>query len=287
VPQPHPAELDQSCHDGSSERVRPEERLARWGLRQHRQVTTKQLRAVEWDSSVVAKRVAAGRLHRTFAEVYSLGGPARTDRELWMAAILSFGDGTLLSHTPAAELYGWLRFPTKELHVLTPTQLAPREGIIPHHRSLWPAGRHIDHIPVTAPEPTILDCASTVRSDKAYRRIVRQAQVDDVTSHARLLAFAALNRGARGVARLKRELADGPSRTRSGFEDDVLHLFRHGGEPVPNYLVGTDEFDLAWPALRTLVEVQGSPHENPTARADDIAKEARARARGFTVYWLS
>lgn len=62
-------------------RLRPEEALARLGLRQHRQVTTKQLRAVGWDKDAVNHRVHAGRLHPVFSEVFSLGGPPRTDRE--------------------------------------------------------------------------------------------------------------------------------------------------------------------------------------------------------------
>jgi hypothetical protein len=282
-----PAEPTQTCHHGNSRRVRPEEALARLGLRQHRQVTTTQIHEAGWSARVISARVNQGRLHPTFSEVFSLGGPARTDREFWMAATLTFGPHTKLAATSAAELYGWLRFPTKQLHVITTTERRPREGITPHHRTKSVAWRHIDHIPVTGPEQTILDCATTIPSDKAYRRIVRQAQVDELTSHAHLLAFAALNHGARGVARLKRELADGPSPTRSAFEDDVLDLFRHGGQPIPNYKLGHDEFDLAWPALRKLLEVQGSPHDNPTAHADDIAKEARAAARGFEVYWLS
>ncbi|MEA2126489.1 MAG: hypothetical protein QOI80_3271 [Solirubrobacteraceae bacterium] len=222
-----------------------------------------------------------------FAEVYSLGGPARTDRELWMASVLTFGAGTLLAASPAAELYGWLRYPLHQLHVITRTERRPRTGITPHHRARSVAWRYIDDIPVTGPEQTILDCATTIGSGKAYRRIVRQAQVDELTSHARLVAFASLNRGARGVARLKRELADGPSPTRSTFEDEILELFRHGGEPEINYKLGGDEFDLCWPDLRKIVEVDGSPHDNPTARADDAAKQARAEARGFQVLRLS
>jgi hypothetical protein len=54
------------------------------------------------------------------------------------------------------------------------------------HRANGVAWRIIDSIPVTSPEQTILDCASTINNDKAYRRIVRQAQVDDLTSHARV-----------------------------------------------------------------------------------------------------
>jgi hypothetical protein len=281
------AEDAENFHSGRFLRLRPEEALAQRGLRQHRQVTVAQLAEVGWDSSVVAKRVEQGRLHRSFTRVYSLGGPARTDRERWMAAVLSFGAGTLLAASPAAELYGWLRYPTNQIYVLTQQKQRPREGITPLHRRSWPSWRYLDDIPVTSPEQTILDCASTTESDRAYRRIVRQAQVDDLTSHARLLVFAARNAGARGVARLRNELADGPSRTRSGFEDDVLELFRRGGEPVPNYKLGGDEWDLAFPALRTLLEVQGDPHDNPTARADDIAKQERAEAVGWTVYWIS
>jgi hypothetical protein len=35
------------------------------------------------------------------------------------------------------------------------------------------------------------------------------------------------------------------------------------------------------------MEVQGPPHLNPTARADDIAKEQRLAARGVRVLWVS
>jgi hypothetical protein len=135
--------------------------------------------------------------------------------------------GTRLSDAPAAELYGWLRFPLGELHVTTSTERDPRDGITPHHRTRSRAWRFVDHIPVTSPEQTILDCAGTIRSDELYRRIVRIAQAERTTTHARLVAFAAMNRGGRGVARMKRELVDGPSPTRSRNEDEVLELLRH------------------------------------------------------------
>ncbi|MEJ7891408.1 MAG: DUF559 domain-containing protein [Solirubrobacteraceae bacterium] len=250
-------------------------------------MTTAQLRAVGWDSSLVHDRVLQARLHPVFAEVYSLGGPPRTDREWWMASVLTFGTGTKLSHSPAVELYGWLRYALRQLHVTTTTKRHPRDGIVPHHRERPVRWRYIDGIPVTSPEQTVLDCATTIRSDKAYRRIVRQAQVDEVTNHARLIAFAALSRGARGVARMKRELADGPSPTRSGFEDDVLDVFRRGGEPEVNADIGGDEVDLYFPALAVVIEVDGSPHANPTAKADDAVKQARLEARGLQVLRLS
>jgi hypothetical protein len=171
--------------------------------------------------------------------------------------------------------------------VTTPREARSRKGITTHHRANGVAWRYVDHIPVTGPEQTILDCAGTIRSDKAYRRIVRQAQVDELTSHARLLAFAAQNKGQRGVARLKRELADGPSRTRSGFEDDVLEVFRTGGEPEHNYEIAGLEVDLYFPKLGVVIEVDGGVHDNPTAKADDEAKQAQLEALGYTVLRLS
>ena len=222
-----------------------------------------------------------------FAEVYSLGGPPQNQRELWMAATLTFGEGAKLSHSPAAELYGWVRFPLKEIHVVTTTERKPRDGIVPHHRGDGVAWRFVDNIPVTGPEQTILDCATTIANDKLYRRIVRQAQVDEATSHAKLVAFAAMNRGRRGIVRMKRELATGPSPTRSGFEDEVLELFRTGGEPLVNHVIAGDELDLYFPRLNVAIEVQGQPHDNPTAQADDEAKRQRLARRGVKVLFLS
>ena len=139
---------------------------------------------------------------------------------------------------------------------------------------------------MTGPEQTVLDAAATIKSDKAYRRIVRQAQIDD-TTHARLLALSAMRPGHRGVGRLKRELAEGPSRTRSANEDEVLEVFRHGGEPIPNVVIAGDEIDLYFPKLNVAIEVQSPLHDNPTARADDVAKKARLEQRGLRVLWVN
>ena len=278
--EPHAFELAENGHSGRSGRVRPEERLAAWGKRQHRLVTTAQLRAVGWDGSLVSKRVDAGRLHPVFAEVHSLGGEPRTDKELWMASVLTYGRGTALGASAAAELYDLLRYPLKELHVVTLRHRKPRDGIVPHAHTDGYPWRFVDGIPVTSPEQTILDCATTVTNPKAYRRIVRTAQAEQLTSHAKLLAFAARNPGKRGVARLRRELAEGPSRTRSANEDEVLDVFRQGGVPEANAIVHGDEVDLWFPKLAVAVEVQSALHENPTAQANDLAKRNGSKGAG-------
>ena len=203
-----------------------------------------------------------------------------------MAATLTFGPGAKLAANAAVDLYGWLRYPLNDLFVLTPTPRRPREGIVPIHRSNPGPSKFIDCIPVTGPEQTVLDCATTVRSDKAYRRIVRQAQVDD-TSHARLVAFAAMNAGARGIRRMREQLAAGPSPTRSANEDEVLEIFRSGATPVANHRFAPDlEADLYFPALGVVIEVDSPLHDGPTAQADDGRKDERYRALGLRPYRL-
>lgn len=269
---------------GGYRRARVEEAIVAAGRFQHRQVTRAQLRAAGLGDDAIDHRVRDRRLHAVFAEVFSLGGPPQTDKELWMAATLSFGGR--LAASSAANLYGWLRYPLPGLYVATATRRKPRDGIIPLHRPRQGRSKYIDFVPVTGPEQTVLDCAMTVRADKAYRRIVRQAQVDD-TSHALLSAFVAMRPGHRGVGRLRRELADGPARTRSANEDEVLAIFRSGETPLTNHRFAADlEADLYFPALGVIIEVDSAIHDSPTAQADDERKDARYRALGLKPYRL-
>jgi molybdenum cofactor synthesis domain-containing protein len=80
--------------------------------------------------------------------------------------------------------------------VTTPREARSRKGITTHHRANGVAWRYV-----------------------RYRRIVRQAQVDELTNHAR-----------------------------SGFEDDALEVFRTGGEPEHNYDIAGLEVDLNFPS---------------------------------------
>lgn len=280
-------ERTRSLNSSTSGCVRPDAQLAGWGATQHRQVTAEQLRSVGWESDDIAYRVGVGRLHRVFAGVYSLGGPPQTDRERWMASVLSFGPGTRLSDSAAVELFGWLRYPLGELHVTTVTRHRPRDGITPHFRPTSTAWGVIDNIPVTSPEQTILDCAATLDSDKLFKRIVRQAQAERVTTHAKLLLLSAKAIGARGVVRLRAELEQGASPTRSANEDRVLDLLRSTGTILANHDIAGDEVDLYLPEHNTAIEVDSALHDNPAARAHDAAKQARIEARGVRVYRVS
>jgi very-short-patch-repair endonuclease len=136
---------------------------------------------------------------------------------------------------------------------------------------------------VTTIEQTILDMASVVRSDKAYRRVVREALVQDLITYEELVAFADQNAGARGVKRLRREL-ETPARTRSQLEDDVLdELRRQGLDPGQNVGVHGVEVDLFFADQGLVIEVDRPVHDNPLAQADDARRQAFLEARGLRV----
>src|SRR5262245_17745765 len=76
---------------------------------QHGVASIEQLRSVGLDKSAIARRVAAGRLHRVFRGVYAVGHTGLRTEGRWMAAVMACGQGAALSHRSAAELWEMLQ----------------------------------------------------------------------------------------------------------------------------------------------------------------------------------
>src|SRR3954469_17656036 len=74
--------------------------------RQHAIITSAQLLAAGLSDSAISDRAKAGRLHRIHRGVYAVGHPHLSTEGRWMAAVLASGEGAVLSHTSAAELWG-------------------------------------------------------------------------------------------------------------------------------------------------------------------------------------
>src|SRR5919198_3748870 len=73
--------------------------------RQYGIATLTQLVAAGISSRGVYRRVQAGRLHRIHRGVYAVGHRALSSEGRWMAAVLACGEGAVLSHRSAAELW--------------------------------------------------------------------------------------------------------------------------------------------------------------------------------------
>jgi hypothetical protein len=86
---------------------KPSRSSAAWDLarRQHGVLTRRDLLALGFSPRGIKHRVAGGRLHVVARGIYAVGRPELTPHGRWMAAVLVCGDGAVLSHRSAAELW--------------------------------------------------------------------------------------------------------------------------------------------------------------------------------------
>jgi very-short-patch-repair endonuclease len=192
-----------------------------------------------------------------------------------MAAVLACGDGAVLSHTSAGELWGMLRArrpPSPaavevEVHVTVATEAGrrARAGITVHRSRTLDAGqttrRH--NIPVTTPSRTLTD----------LRRILSQQQ------------FAAALREAEFL-KLPIEQSLEPDHTRSELETRFLALCRRHRLPKPevNILAGPFTVDFLWPERGLVVEVDGwDSHGTRSAFEADRERDTQLKLLGYDV----
>lgn len=188
-----------------------------------------------------------------------------------MAAALAGGDGAVVSHRSAAELWELLKPTGGPIDVSVPGGggRARRSGIRLHRReSLSPANVTRCHgIPVTKPSQTIADLRGAIPEAKV-RRAIRQAEVlglplSEETRH---------------------------DRTRSDLERDFLRICRRYRLPMPevNVEIGQYEADFVWRDLWFVVETDGYKyHRGQQAFREDRRRDLELRSLGFELQRLS
>jgi very-short-patch-repair endonuclease len=256
--------------------------IARLAGRQHGVVTRAQLAALGVGRGAVERRVAAGRLHRLHRGVYAVGHTVLTRHGTLIAAVLACGEGAVLSHRSAAEL--WRIGPWSALLDVT----APGDRAVPGvvcHRA--PVSRLIRHaIPVTTPARTLVDLADLLPR-RALERALGEAE------YLRLdlggLRPVAGRRGAGAVAALLAERRP-ESRTRSELEEMFLALcsLHQLTPPRTNDHVEGYEVDALWHDERLIVELDGAQaHLTRAAFEGDRRRDAALTAAGYRVMRLT
>ncbi len=233
---------------------------------QHGVITFEQLLGCGLSKSAIDRWVAAGRLHRVYRGVYTVGHTGLSNEGRWMAAVLACGEGSVLSHRSAAEHWGLLQATTGAIHVTVPDAggRAKRRGLI-IHRSPSLASNSIverDHITVTTPARTIADLRRSTEPE-----IVRQA--------IRKANFKGYDTGER----LR-------SRDRSELERRFLYLCsrRHLPKPEVNWPIGPYTLDFAWPLMKVCVETDGwDAHRGRQAFEDDHDRDLFLAFGGWRV----
>ncbi len=233
----------------------------------------------------VTRRVKRGHLHRIHRGVYAVGHSGLSWHRSWMAAVLAYGDGAVLSHGSAAALWGLLRPINGPVHVSIPSTSgrASVRGIHLHRTpslaepspspSYSPGrggrrGRLLatrrDNIPVTTVPRTIEDLrASSLIPPHLVRRAVRQAE-------------------------LKGLRLDGieSDRTRSDLEAAFLALFAHHriSAPEVNQKLGRYEVDFLWRSQCLVVEADTFLyHRGSVAFQADHERDLDLRQQGYAV----
>ncbi len=259
-------------------------------------VSLTQLRELGLGGGAVRMRVAAGRLHRIHIGVYAVGHANLSLRGRWMAAVLAFGRGAVLSHWDAAALWELIEPRGTRFHVTIDTRagIARRPGLTPHRSRLDPEDRervgrdpgHLDPAHVAGPGG-----GHRIRQGlrRAYEEAARLGALD-VQAIERVLARA---HGRRGFTPLRDLLGYDPApatQARSELERLFLDLVRDAGLPTPavNVLVEGFLVDAYWPTARIVVELDGYEyHRGRAAFERDHAKHGRLRLAGYEVLPLT
>jgi very-short-patch-repair endonuclease len=252
-------------------------------------VTYEQLLAEGLSRGAIAHRLATGRLHRLHRGIYLVGHPVPPPLSLETAALLSCGDGAVLSHGSAAALWNFgapgsmidVTIPGRErgnfdgvrvhcVRVLSMTEVRRRQGL-----------------PLTSPARTLLDISEELSLEK-LEQAVADARRSGFVRDGELEAQLERSPGRHGTKPLRTvlEREGGPAFTRSKAEQRLLALLRKARLPPPrcNVRISGHEVDFLWLDAKLVVEFDSwGFHRSRAAFEKDRRRDADLQLAGFRV----
>ncbi|MFL6205423.1 MAG: endonuclease domain-containing protein [Acidimicrobiales bacterium] len=265
--------------------------------RQHWLVTDNDIRAAGGSRGMISRRLTSGRWELADQRVYHLKGAPFTWRSSLLAPILSAGPGAVASHFAAAALHGIPGYGegTPELTIPRGRERRRPQLLVHTSTDLDRCGtRHIDSIPVTDVERTLLDIGRRI-SDKRLSHSIEAARRAGLTGWDELITtlVAHARRGRPGIARLRRVIAQHAHRaevTDSNLELMIIALLLEHGLPEPvlhHRVYDADRFvaevDLAYPIHRIAIEVDGRVHLDDAVRERDLPRQNDLILSGWIV----
>jgi very-short-patch-repair endonuclease len=256
---------------------------------QHGVVALWQLISLGFGIRAVERRIRDGRLNQLHRNVYAVGHRRSTQRSSWWAAVLAYGDESLLSHRSAAALWELSRQRAGPIDVTAPMgRQGPsrRQGIWIHRGRLHPEDRdERAGIPITSVARTLFDYAEVV----SFSQLERAWEEADRLKRLRLGEVEWVcerGYGRRALKPIRRLLGEARAvtRTRSPLEDRFQDFCRRFD--LPRYSANVDvlgsEVDVLWPAARLIVELDSWEfHRHRAAFQRDRARDTRLLVAGY------
>jgi very-short-patch-repair endonuclease len=269
--------------------------IAALATRQHGVVSRRQLRALGLTDRAITARVAAGTLQRVFPRTFAVDHPAIGRHGRMLAAVLTCGEGAVLSHGSAAELIGLWDRRAVPIDVIAPRWSGRKVQDVRWHNVRPPLPDEVevrDGIPCTTPSRTLVDMAGRV-GEKSLRRLVEQAAVLRALDVAQVDHVLARGR-RRGAPRLRvalnawRSGDEEAPRLRSLLEARLFPGLVEAGLPRPrcNTRLRVDdecfEVDLLWEEQRLVIETDGEEtHGTRVAFQHDRWRDQVLTAAGY------
>jgi predicted transcriptional regulator of viral defense system len=255
-------------------------------------VTRQQAGAAGVPFTMIRSLVRTGQWQRLARGVYAtFTGPVPRAAWLW-AAVLAAGDGAVLSHETAAELYGLLDGPSDPIHVTVPSRrrTVPPRGVRHHRSDLAARACHPTRRPPrTRIEDTVLDLADAARDAEQAVSWVLRACGRRLTTAARLSAAMAARARVRRRAVLSAAVQDAGTGCHSLLELDYLRrVERAHGLPTGERQSarrrrgGRWYDDVRYDDFDTVVELDGSAAHPFEARGRDNLRDNAGAAVGLT-----
>ena len=261
---------------------------------QHGAFSRRQAIAVGLTERVIDRRIASGEWQVIYPGVYVPRSVPRSWRQLLLATVLRGGPSAIASHRAAAALWelDGVEGEPIEISVKSGRRIT---GAIVHRRTPGddPETVHIDRIPVTGIERTLLDLA-TVASKERVGLALDSALRSGATSVNRLRESLLQTPGRTGTRLLRHLLSmrdDRDGAAESQLESAFLRLLRRHSLPIPavqyqvrdgNRLVA--RLDFAYPACLLGLETDGYRwHSGRERWRQDVQRENELKLLGWTI----
>jgi hypothetical protein len=185
--------------------------------------------------------------------VYAVGHRSPAPEARWQAALLAFGDDSVLTRQTSSALHG-LAPPPRLVTIAVPRKARKQRGVEPHLSMPFQRDEVVIRkgLRTTSIERTLLDLAAI---GEPIDKLVADATAKHLTSIAKLRAYLERRAGARGARRLH-SCIEG-NQTRSKLEKEFVCWLEDHGIPVPllNEPFGPYTLDGIWTQAGLVVEV--------------------------------